>query len=154
MTAFTPPVLSAIQPRFREYDMPLQKRLYKYMRPLDQPVNVFVNSDGTVTTDYAVPIAATVQNGEKTVSTVLVLYPWLAMEPQPVGPPEGAEGGPWLAPPPYAWVNDGTSGQQVYTPYTQTVWIKYYFRGGCHYPNISANLVTLLTNAGFAAYLV
>lgn len=154
MTAFTPPVLAAIQPRFSVYDTPLQRRLYKYMRPLDQTVNVFVNSDNSVTTDYAVPILATAQNGEATVSTVKVLYPWEPLTTPITGASEGAEGGPFGQPQPYAWVNSGVTGAQVYTPFTLPVWIKYWFRGGCHYPSISANLVTLLTNAGFASYLV
>lgn len=154
MTAFTPPVLSAIQARFHAFDQPLQKRLYKFMRPLDQPVNVFVNSDGSVTTDYVVPILATSQNGEATQSTVLVLYPWQPGDSKLDGPPEGAESGPWKQPPPYATTDYSGTGQAVHTRYVQPVWIRYWFRGGCHYPSISANLVTLLTNAGFANYLV
>jgi hypothetical protein len=149
MTAFTPPVLQIVQPRFREESTPLQKRLYRYMRPLDQPVNVFVLSDHTVLTDYSVPILPTSENGEATVSSVGFPAPWMPNE-SVEGPREGAEGGPFRQPPPYATV---TNWNLEVDQFSLDLWIEYWFRGGCTYPSISANLVTILTNAGYAEYL-
>ena len=156
MSGFYVPPLANVGPLF-VYDgsmSPMAKRLYRYMRPLDQPVNVFVNSDSTVTTDFSLPIAATSENGEVTSSRVSVLYPWFPNETPEVGPSEGAEGGPFGPPQPYATIFDATSGQLVITKYALTTYIKYWFRGGIKYPSISANLVTILTNAGYALYLI
>lgn len=152
MTTFTPPVLQNQGPLLSYPCTPLQRRLYRYMRPIDLVCNVFIHSDGTVATDYGVPILPTSQNGEATVSSTAIQLPWYP-EAGTVGPPEGAEGGPYGPPVPYATIADATSGVLVNTTYALTTYVRYWFRGGIKYPNLSANLVTLLTNAGYAGYL-
>lgn len=157
MAGFRPPILAAVQARFYPSSTPLQKRLYKFMRPLDQPVNVYVWSDGTVTTDYVVPIAATSENGEATSSTVKVQVPWTQSEGGVLpGGNQGAEGGPYVQPPPYATVSTWQAANDRINQlaYSFNPWVEFWFRGGCTYPSISASLATILTNAGFAGYLI
>lgn len=157
MTTLVMPVLSAVTARFdvdaEGRPVPtsrLQRALYKYMRPLDRPVNIYVLSDATVVTDLAVPLS----NGS--LSSTAVPYPLTMTSGTIVGPPEGAEGGPFGPPPPYAVVQDNITGtpQGTYTEYRRSPYLKYYFLGGHGpYPNLSANLVTILTNAHFDNYL-
>ena len=160
MATFNPPIASKITPRF-DLDAagrpvpttPLQRALFKYMRPLDQGVDVYVMSDGTVTTSVTVPLS------DGSPSTVLIPNPMLAMVGTTGGAPEGAEGGPYGTPPPYAAVFDATSGHLVITNFQQgqpgqPPYLKFWFAGGHGpYHNISANLVAVLTAAKFTNYL-
>lgn len=167
MATFTPPVATKVIPRiFMDAEgrpvktSRLQKGLYKYMRPLDRAVNVYVLSDGSVVTDISVPIVG----GQ---SSTAIPYPLTFLggitAGTIAGPPEGAEGGPYGPPPPYAYVQDNVQVDPGSTPnrsggsfteYRLPVYVKYYFLGAHGpYPNLSANLISLLTAAGFAAYL-
>lgn len=160
MATFTPPIASKVTPRF-DLDAagrpvpttPIQRALFKYMRPLDQGVDTYIMSDGTVTTSVSVPL----EGG--TPSTVAIPNPMLAMAGGSLGAPEGAEGGPYGTPPPYASVFDATSGALVITEFQQgqpgqPPYMRYWFAGGHGpYHNISANLVSILTAAGFGPYL-
>ena len=148
MTNFTCPIVSIVTPRHLERSTPLQQRLYRYMRPLDQPVNVFILDDNTVVSDLSVPLS------NSTFSSTAVPYPWDPAGSPLSGPPEGAEGGPYGKPPPYATVQNWLS-QTV--PFNQQFilepHIRYYFLGGHGtYQNISANLVSILTAAHFDLY--
>ena len=148
MATFTPPVAQKVTPRFLSDSTRLQKALFKYMRPLDQCVNTYIMSDGTVATDLTVPIAG----GNSSTS---IPYPYDPASAPTVGPPEGASGGPYGPPVPYATVVDGT-GQTppLVTEYRLPVYLKYWFQGnGLPYHDISANLVAILTAAGYAAYI-
>ena len=154
MATFTPPIVLKATPRVdidaEGRPVPttsLQRALFKYMRPLDRPVNVYILSDGTVQTDIPVPLA------DDAVSTCNVPYPILSMDGRTVGPPEGASGGPFGPPVPYDTVFDATSGELVITEFVLSPYLKYWFAGGRPYPGISANLVSILTAAGYAAYL-
>lgn len=167
MTSLRMPVVSAVVPRF---DMDaegrpvptsrLQFALYKYMRPLDRGVNIYVLSDGTVVTDLPVTLS------DASLSSTAVPYPltmYGTTTPGTViGPPEGAEGGPFGPPPPYAAVQDNITNSPTgqYTEYHRgptgdgTAYVKYYFLGGHGpYTNLSANLVAILTAAKFDNYL-
>ena len=160
MATFSPPIASLVTPRF-DFDAagrpvpttPLQRALFKYMRPLDQGVDVYVMSDGTVTTSLSVPLS------DSSPSTVIIPNPMLATAGPLAGPSEGAEGGPYGPPIPYASVFDATSGQLVITYFTQgqpnqPPYMKYWFAGGHGpYHNISANLVAILTAAKFNNYI-
>jgi hypothetical protein len=162
MTTLVMPVVSAVTARFdvdaEGRPVPtsrLQRALYKYMRPLDRSVNIYVLSDGTVVTDLSVPLS----NGGH--SSTAIPYPLTmygtTVPGTIVGPPEGAEGGPFGPPPPYAAVQDNITGspQGTYTEYRSAPYVKYYFLGGHGpYPNLSANLVSILTAAHFDNYLV
>lgn len=149
MATFTPPVALKVTPRFCPDSTPGQVALFKYTRPLDQGVNTYIYSDGTVTTDLSVPLAA--GHGNSSTSLSLPQNPTAA---QTVGPPEGASGGPYGPPPPYAEVFDATSGVPVVTDYNITPYLVYWFQGGTGpYHNISANLVAILTAAHFDNYL-
>lgn len=162
MTTLTMPVISAVTPRFdRDAEgrpvptTPLQKALYKYMRPLDRETNIYVLSDDTVVTDIPVLLS------NDTMSSTAVPYPitaWGAITPGTViGPPEGAEGGPFGPPPPYAVVQDNITNSAeggTYTEYALDPYLKYIFLGGHGpYANLSANLVSILTAASFDNYL-
>lgn len=157
------PTIAAVTPRFdRDAEArpvpttPLQRALYKYMRPLDRQTNIYVLSDDTVVTDIPVPLS----DGSQ--SSTAVPYPitsWGSLEPGAVtGPPEGAEGGPFGPPPPYAVVQDNITASAsggTYTEYRLNPYLRYIFLGG-HGPyyNLSANLVSILTAAKFDGYLV
>lgn len=149
MSTFHPPIASIVTPRFNEWDTPLQKRLYRYMRPLDVGVNTYILDDGSVTTDYAIIL----DNGEY--SNVTVPYPWFPNETPTVGPPEGAEGGPYGPPQPFATVTDWDLNVYTFSSENQGLrYVKYWFAGGHGaYAGISANLVTLLTAAHMTNYL-
>lgn len=151
------PVISAVTPRF-ERDAegrhvpttPLQRAWGKYQRPLDRETNIYVLSNGAVVTDISVPLS------NSTMSSTAVPYPitsYGAITPGTViGPPEGAEGGPFGPPPPYAIVQNNITG--VFTEYTLNPYLKYIFLGGHGpYHDLSANLVSILTNAFFNNYL-
>ena len=160
MATFTPPTVAAVVPRF---DMDaegrpvpttrLQKNLYKYMRPLDRTVNVYVLSDGTVVSDLSVSLS------DGSHSSTAIPYPLTMMGTTTpgtiIGPPEGAEGGPYGLPPPYAVVQDNITNTPtgLYTEYRSSPYVKYWFAGGRRYPNISANLVAILTAAHWDNYI-
>ena len=157
MATFTPPVASEVTPRF-DFDAEgnpvetstLQRAPYKYMRPLDVSVNVYVMSDGTVLTTLPVPIAGGLQStaGQPLPDTHMGSPFGVG---SPAGPPEGAEGGPFGPPPAYAAVQENVTG--VFTEYALSPYLTYYFLGSHSYPGISANLVSILTAAGFGAYI-
>ena len=167
MTTLHMPIVAAVTPRFgtdaegRPVPMTrLQFALFKYMRPLDRSVNVYVLSDNTVVTDLPV----TLSDGSK--SSTAIPYPLTflgTIEPGTViGPPEGAEGGPFGPPPAYAAVQDNITNSPtgVYTEYRRgptgdgTPYVKYYFLGGHGpYAGLSANLVAILTAAKFDNFL-
>src|ERR1700688_2773317 len=132
MATFTPPVASIIVPRYTPESAPVQKALFRHMRPLDRQVNTYIWSDGTVTTDYSIPLS----DGSSS-STVLHLPQDVAGGPT-VGQPEGASGGPYGPPPPYATIFDATSGVPVVTEYSLSVYLHYWFKAGQPYHNISA----------------
>lgn len=154
MATFTPPTFSRIVPRVLGWNSlnpstPLQSRLYRYMRPYDGGVNVYVLSDNTVVADYPVVLS------DASLASTNIPYPWNPAGSPLVGPPEGAEGGPYGVPPPYAevweWIGASTTQYQkfVLSPY-----VKYWFAGGhAPYVGISANLVTILTAAKFDNYI-
>ena len=151
MATFTPPIATKVVPRFTSDSTLRQRALFKYMRPLDRACNVYVCSDGTVVTDYSIILS------DGSFSSTAIPYPIVTgglEEMFTIGPPEGAEGGPYGEPPPYAAVADGTSGVQVYTAYDLSVYLKYWF-AGAHgpYVGISSNLVTILTAAKFDNYI-
>lgn len=158
MSTFTPPVVSKVTPRVLAdaegrpvHTTRLQLALYKYMRPLDRAVNVYVLSDGTVVTDLPVLLSDGL-----TYSSTAVPYPltsWGAfVAGTTIGPPEGAEGGPFGSPPPYSAIQENVAG--TYTEYRLNPYLKYYFLGAHGpYPNLSANLVTILTAAKFDNFL-
>lgn len=156
------PVVSAVTPRFdmdaegrRVETSRLQRALYKYMRPLDRTVNIYVLSNGSVVTDLPVPLS------NDTLSSTAVPYPITylgsTVAGYTIGPPEGAEGGPFGPPPPFAVVQDNitNSGEGgTYTEYALEVYMQYYFLGGHGpYANLSDNLVSILTAAHFDNYL-
>jgi hypothetical protein len=157
MSTLVMPVVSKVTPRFdfdaeglRVPTTPLQRALFKYFRPLDRAVNIYVLSDNSVVTDLAVTLSDT------SLSSTAVPYPllsWGAFVPgTTIGAPEGAEGGPFGPPPPYTAVQDNISG--TYTEYRLNPYLKYYFLGAHGpYPNLSANLVSILTAAKFDNYL-
>ncbi len=156
MATFTPPVVSAVTPRFDMdaegrpvWTTPMQRALFRYMRPLDRTVNVYVLSDDTVVSDLSVLLS----NGSY--SSTAVPYPitsWGGITPGTViGPPEGAEAGPFGPPPPYSVVQDNITA--TFTEYALSPYLKYLFLGGRAYPNISANLVSILTAAHFDNYI-
>jgi hypothetical protein len=154
VATFTPPIASKVTPRFdrdaegRPVPTTAQQRaLFKYMRSLDRGVNVYVLSDNSVQTDLAVPIVGGL-------STTAVPYPINSWAGHASGPTEGAEGGPFDSPPPYSEQWSGVTGVQVYTSQTLSPYLKYWF-AGAHgpYVGISANLVSILTAAGYAAYI-
>ena len=154
MATFTPPVAQEVTPRFgvdaegrRVPTTRQQFALYKYMRPLDRGVNTYILSDNTVVTDLPVPIVGGL-------SSVAVPYPITSWAGSTIGPPEGAEGGPFGPPPPFSEEWSAVTGVPVYTAQTLNPYLKYWFAGGrTAYAGISANLVAILTAAGFAAYL-
>ena len=113
MATFTPPVAQKVTPRFLSDSTRLQKALFKYMRPLDQCVNTYIMSDGTVATDLTVPIAG----GNSSTS---IPYPYDPASAPTVGPPEGASGGPYGPPVPYATVVDGTGQTPLPFAHKQT----------------------------------
>lgn len=149
MATFTPPIWSRATPRTLPTSTPLQKALYRYMRPLDMGVNVFVLSDNTVVADFPVPLS----NGG-TASTSIP-YPWTPDSAPVAGAPEGAEGGPYGVPLPYAEVWEWLAGDTTqYQSFTVSPYVKYWFAGGHGpYHNISANLVSILTAAHFDNYI-
>lgn len=119
------------------------------MRPLDLQTNVYILDDGTVVSDYSV----TLSNGHP--SSTNVPYPWDPAGSPMAGPPEGASGGPYGTPPPYASVQNW---QSATVPFNQQFilepHIRYWFQGGAGpYPNISANLVAILTAAHWDNFL-
>jgi len=147
VATYTPPVAIKVTPRFCYNSSPIQKALFKYMRPLDCQVNTYIYSDGTVSTDLPV----TLSDGSQS-STSLHLPDDVAAGTT-VGPPEGASGGPYGPPPPYATIFDATSGVTVVTEYAIEPYLVYWFQAGQAYHNISANLVAILTAAKFDNYL-
>jgi len=168
MSTLTCPVVQKVTPRFRldaeARPVPTTRQqlaLYKYMRPLDRTVNIYVLSDHTVVTDLAVPLS------DASMSSTAVPYPltsWGAfVAGTTIGPPEGAEGGPFGPPPPYASVQDnvqvdpGATGNRAgggYQEFRLNPYLVYYFLGAHGpYPNLSANLVAILTAAKFDLYL-
>lgn len=149
MATFTPPVFSKVTPRFLENSTPRQQRLYKYMRPLDQGVNVYVLDDGTVVSDLSVVLS------DASMSSTNVPCPWDPAASPLTGPPEGAEGGPYGTPPPYATVQNWASlTVTLHQEFVLEPHIRYWFAGGHGpYPNISANLVAILTAAKWDNYL-
>lgn len=159
MSTLTCPVVQKVTPRFlRDAEgrpVPttrIQGALYKYMRPLDRTVNVYVLSDNTVVTDLSVPLS------DSSMSSTAIPYPWLSwgafVHGTVAGPPEGAEGGPFGPPPPYSAVQDNTQNPPVYTEYRSNPYVRYYFLGAHGpYPDLSANLVAILTAAHFDNYL-
>jgi hypothetical protein len=160
VATFSPPIASKVTPRF-DLDAaarpvpttPLQRALFKYFRPLDQGVDTYVMSDGTVTTSIPVELS------DGSFSVAAIPNPMLATAGPLLGPPEGAEGGPYGTPPPYASVFDATSGQLIITEFqqgqpNQPPYLKYFFAGGHGpYAGISANLVAILTAAKFDNFL-
>ena len=148
MATLTPPVAPKVTPRFLPDSSPLQRALFKYMLPLDQAVNVYVLSDGTVVTDLSVVLS------DGSYSSTSLPLPMNPTAGTTIGPPEGAEGGPYGPPVPYNTVTDATSGVPVTTFTTLSPYLKYWF-AGAHgpYPNLSANLVAILTAAKFDSYL-
>ena len=156
MATFKPPIASKMTPRFGTdaegrpvSTTRMQRALYKYMRPLDRGVNTYILSDHTVVTDVSVVLS------DGSMSTVAVPYPITTWAGPTIGAAEGAEGGPFGTPPPYAETWSGVTGQQVYTPYVLNPHLLYWFAGGRGgYPNISANLVAILTAAKFDNYIV
>lgn len=159
MTTLVMPVVSKVTPRF-DFDAEglrvpttrMQRALYKYMRPLDRAVNIYVLSDNTVVTDLSVVLS------DATFSSTAVPYPllsWGAFQPgHTIGPPEGAEGGPFGPPPPYSAVQDNTQVPPTYQEFRLSPYLVYYFLGAHGpYPNLSANLVSILTAAKFDNYL-
>ena len=148
MATFTPPVATEVTPRFCPDSTPGQVALFKYMRPLDQGVNTYIWSDGTVTTDLSVPLS----DGSNSSTTITL--PQNPTAAASVGPPEGASGGPYGPPPPYATVTDATSGVVETTEYEIEPYLVYWLQGGTGpYCNISANLVSILTAAKFDNYI-
>lgn len=162
MTTLTMPVISEVTPRF-DLDAearlvpttPLQRALYKYMRPLDRETNIYVLSNDAVVTDLPVLLS----NGSY--SSTAVPYPitsYGAITPGTIiGPPEGAEGGPFGPPPPFSVVQDNITDSVhggTYTEFTLDPYLVYIFLGGHGpYAGLSENLVTILTNAHFDNYL-
>jgi hypothetical protein len=164
---YTPPVVPNVIPRFdRDANglsiptTPTQRALFKYMKPLNRPVNTWVLSDGSVQTDLPVPIAG---DGFSTSNLPLPMFPMDGHTLPPVmtptdvangvGPYEGASGGPFSTPFPYEQVFDATSGELVVSTYALSPYLVYWFQGGPNAYNISQNLAAILTAAGFAAYL-
>ncbi len=147
MATFTPPVAVKVTPRFCPDSTPTQKALFKHARPLDCQVNTYIWSDGTVTTDLPVTLSDASQS-----STVLHL-PDDVPASATVGPPEGASGGPYGPPPPYASVTDFLQNPPVTTNSVTSPYLKYWFQAGAAYAGISANLVALLTAAKFDNFL-
>ena len=146
MATFTSPVANLATFRYTESSTPQQKALYKYMRPLDLSVNVYILSDLTVVTDFPCPIA----NGQ-TSSSAVPWHLWRADMPQ-VGANEGASGGPFAQPPPYSTVFTAFANPPVQS-FNDSPWIKYWFQAAGVYPGISANLVSILNGAGYGAYI-
>ena len=146
---FTPPIYPLVIPRYLEHSTPIQKRYYRYTRPQDVGVNVFILSDGTVVADYPVTLS------DASLASTNIPYPQdLAGSPL-IGPPEGAEGGPYGTPPPYSIVQNYESATvPLHQEFTLNPYVKYLFLGSHGpYPNISANLVAVLTAAKFDNYI-
>ena len=147
MATYAPPIAPKVVPRYGPDSAGVQKALYRHFRPLDRQVNTYVWSDGTVTTEYPVLLS----DGSYS-STVIHLPQDVAGGPT-VGPPEGASGGPFGPALPYATIFDATSGVPVVTEYSIDPYLVYWFQSGQPYPDISANLVAILTAAKFDDYL-
>ena len=147
MATFTPPVAPTIVPRYCPDSARIQKALFRHMRPLDRQVNTYVWSDGTVTTEYPVVLS------DASLSSTVLHLPQDVAQGATVGPPEGASGGPFQAPLPYATIFNATSGVPVVTEYSIDPYLVYWFKAGQPYPNVSANLVAILTAAKFDNFL-
>ena len=147
MATFTPPIAPKVVPRYGPDSAGVQKALYRHFRPLDRQVNAYVWSDGTVTTEYPVLLS------DGSYSSTVIHLPQDVAGGTIVGPPEGASGGPYGEPLPYATIVDATSGVPVVTEYSIDPYLRYWFKAGQPYPNVSANLVAILTAAKFDNYL-
>lgn len=143
-TTYTPPIAQRVTPRTLLHSTNRQKRLYRYMRPLDVAVNTFLLSDGTVVTDYPVLLS----NGQQ--SSTAIPYPWNPTASRAL-PPDGTESGPTGTPPPYATV---INWDRTVQQFTESVYIVSWFKGAHGpYSGLSAAVITQLTNAHFDNYL-
>ena len=147
MAIYTPPIALKVIPRYSPDSAQIQKRLFRHFRPLDRQVNTYIWSDGTVTTEYPVVLS------DASLSSTVLHLPQDVAGGRTIGPPEGASGGPYGPPLPYATIFDATSGAPVVTEYSINPYLRYWFKAGQPYPNVSANLVAILTAAKFDNYL-
>lgn len=147
MATFTPPVAPKVVPRYTPDSAPVQKALFRHFRPLDRQVNTYLWSDGTVTTDYSVVLS------DASMSSTVLHLPQDVAGGTTIGPPEGASGGPYGPPPPFATIFDATSGAPVVTEFATSPYLVYWFKAGQPYHGISGNLVAILTAAKFDNYL-
>ena len=155
---YTPPVVRVV-PAFLPESKGQANRLFLHYRNRDRAVNTFVLSDGTVTTDYAVPLAGDV------LSTVSIPLPWdpTQMGKDPTNPETGGEVGPlryWGSgskpldeSPPFSWVYNVLDPTSPVRTYSTSPYLVSLFRGGPGPYTISDSMYALLTSAGFAAYL-
>lgn len=161
---FTPPTVQVVPP-FLPSTKGQAFRLFRHYAVQYRGVNVYVLSDGTVTTDYPVTLTGDVQ------STVNIPLP---MNPTEMGvdktnteyggeqPPLKNQWGPGSTPvagsPPYEWVTDPLASPEVSsyalgTGGGQPACLISWFRGGCGPYTISNAMYTLLNSAGFGAFL-
>ena len=133
-------------------------RLFRHYAVQNRAVNVYVLSDGSVCTDYPVPLAG------DTTSTVNIPLPWnpSQMGFDPTNDETGGEVGPlrYWGPgsqkfdesPPYAWVFDVLDPTEIVRTYSTDPYMVSMFRGG-HTYTISNAMYSLLSGAGYGAYL-
>ena len=151
---FSPPSVRVIPPILPDTKGQAY-RLFRHYEVQLRGVNVYLYSDGSVTTDYSVPIA-----GDE-MSTVRVPQPIQQFSAQTLAHGVTATGGEqpplgnWLpnveGPMPYAEVYD-VLVDPPYVIYQADPYCISYFRGGCGPYQISDAMYALLNAAGFGAY--
>ena len=134
-------------------------RLFRHYAPTLRSVNVYVLSDGTVTTDYPVTLAGDVP------STVAIPLPWdpMQMGKDPTNTETGGEVGPlrFWGPgsqkldesPPYAWVYDVLDPDESVRSYSTDPYLVTLFRGTAEPYAISDVMYNLLNAAGYGSFL-
>ena len=134
-------------------------RLFRHYAPTLRSVNVYVLSDGTVTTDYPVTLAG------DTPSTVAIPLPWdpMQMGKDPSNAATGGEVGPlrFWGPgsqkldesPPYAWVYDVLDPDESVRSYSTDPYLVTLFRGTAEPYVISDVMYNLLNAAGYGSFL-
>lgn len=154
MPTFTPPVAEMVTPRFLPDSTPLEVRFWRHFRPLDSGVNTYILyspslEQYSVVTDIPVPISI-----EPFFSSTALAYPWITEVARTLPIPSGTEGLPydnpahWSGAYSYTENWDRSVDQYFLDPYVYT-----WMRGGCQPYAVSAAIATILTDAGFGAYL-
>jgi len=146
---YTPPTVQMATPRVRPDSSRLQIRLYRYMRPLDLQCNTFLLSDGTVVTDYPVPIAGGT-------SSTNIPYPW-----DPAASPTNRQAPDFTGtPPPFATVTEMVTGSftspptaPTYQEFRNSPYITAVLWGGHVYNNVPLRWLMQLAAAGFNQYI-